>query len=60
MTDTVFSNSSNRWMYPSDRPLQSKLQHSRWTLKDWLCFQVSVKSLKSTNCPSSVDGFSLH
>ncbi|XP_037599650.1 rabphilin-3A isoform X3 [Cebus imitator] len=23
MTDTVFSNSSNRWMYPSDRPLQS-------------------------------------
>uniref|UniRef100_A0A2R9B9N7 Rabphilin 3A n=1 Tax=Pan paniscus TaxID=9597 RepID=A0A2R9B9N7_PANPA len=24
MTDTVFSNSSNRWMYPSDRPLQSK------------------------------------
>uniref|UniRef100_G1QGU1 Rabphilin-3A n=1 Tax=Nomascus leucogenys TaxID=61853 RepID=G1QGU1_NOMLE len=26
MTDTVFSNSSNRWMYPSDRPLQSKLQ----------------------------------
>ncbi|XP_069353349.1 rabphilin-3A isoform X1 [Eulemur rufifrons] len=23
MTDTVFSNSSNRWMYSSDRPLQS-------------------------------------
>uniref|UniRef100_A0A4X1TDL9 Rabphilin 3A n=2 Tax=Sus scrofa TaxID=9823 RepID=A0A4X1TDL9_PIG len=26
MTDTVFSNSSSRWMCPSDRPLQSKLQ----------------------------------
>uniref|UniRef100_A0A8I3PHM5 Rabphilin-3A n=1 Tax=Canis lupus familiaris TaxID=9615 RepID=A0A8I3PHM5_CANLF len=26
MTDTVFSNNSNRWMCPSDRPLQSKLQ----------------------------------
>uniref|UniRef100_A0A2K6UFR1 Rabphilin-3A n=1 Tax=Saimiri boliviensis boliviensis TaxID=39432 RepID=A0A2K6UFR1_SAIBB len=26
MTDTVFSSSSNRWMYPGDRPLQSKLQ----------------------------------
>uniref|UniRef100_A0A8C9DDI6 Rabphilin-3A n=1 Tax=Prolemur simus TaxID=1328070 RepID=A0A8C9DDI6_PROSS len=26
MTDTVFSSSSNRWMYSSDRPLQSKLQ----------------------------------
>ncbi|KAF4011690.1 hypothetical protein G4228_003144 [Cervus hanglu yarkandensis] len=26
MTDTVFSSSSSRWMYPSDRPLQSKLQ----------------------------------
>uniref|UniRef100_A0A8C0KYQ6 Rabphilin 3A n=1 Tax=Canis lupus dingo TaxID=286419 RepID=A0A8C0KYQ6_CANLU len=24
MTDTVFSNNSNRWMCPSDRPLQSK------------------------------------
>uniref|UniRef100_A0A8C6A5A9 Rabphilin 3A n=1 Tax=Marmota marmota marmota TaxID=9994 RepID=A0A8C6A5A9_MARMA len=24
MTDTVVSNSANRWMYPSDRPLQSK------------------------------------
>uniref|UniRef100_A0A8W4FL15 Rabphilin 3A n=1 Tax=Sus scrofa TaxID=9823 RepID=A0A8W4FL15_PIG len=24
MTDTVFSNSSSRWMCPSDRPLQSK------------------------------------
>uniref|UniRef100_H0VU80 Rabphilin 3A n=1 Tax=Cavia porcellus TaxID=10141 RepID=H0VU80_CAVPO len=26
MTDTVVSSSSNRWMYPSDRPLQSRLQ----------------------------------
>ncbi|VFV23794.1 rabphilin-3a-like isoform 1 [Lynx pardinus] len=26
MTDTVFSNSSSRWMCPSDRPLQSELQ----------------------------------
>uniref|UniRef100_A0A8C7BDP0 Rabphilin 3A n=1 Tax=Neovison vison TaxID=452646 RepID=A0A8C7BDP0_NEOVI len=26
MTDTVFSNSSSRWMCPSNRPLQSKLQ----------------------------------
>ncbi|XP_054450046.1 rabphilin-3A isoform X2 [Pteronotus mesoamericanus] len=26
MTDTVFSNSSSRWVCPSDRPLQSKLQ----------------------------------
>ncbi|XP_059975635.1 rabphilin-3A isoform X2 [Mesoplodon densirostris] len=26
MTDTVFSNSSSRWMCPSDRPQQSKLQ----------------------------------
>ncbi|XP_075852703.1 rabphilin-3A isoform X2 [Microcebus murinus] len=26
MTDTVFSSSSNRWMYSGDRPLQSKLQ----------------------------------
>ncbi|KAM5239353.1 LOW QUALITY PROTEIN: rabphilin-3A [Ctenodactylus gundi] len=26
MTDTVVSNSSNQWMYPSDRPLQPTLQ----------------------------------
>ncbi|KAI4536303.1 hypothetical protein MG293_013695 [Ovis ammon polii] len=26
MTDTVFSSSSSRWMCPSDRPLQTKLQ----------------------------------
>uniref|UniRef100_A0A2K5RS45 Rabphilin 3A n=1 Tax=Cebus imitator TaxID=2715852 RepID=A0A2K5RS45_CEBIM len=29
MTDTVFSNSSNRWMYPSDRPLQSNEKEQR-------------------------------
>ncbi|KAM6166958.1 LOW QUALITY PROTEIN: rabphilin-3A [Erethizon dorsatum] len=31
MTDTVVSSSSNRWMYPSDRPLQSRLQAS-WSV----------------------------
>ncbi|XP_058512619.1 rabphilin-3A [Ochotona princeps] len=31
MTDTVVSNSSDRWMYPSDRPLQSKLQ-AGWSM----------------------------
>ncbi|KAM5199775.1 rabphilin-3A isoform 4-T21 [Hipposideros larvatus] len=32
MTDTVFSNSSSRWMCPSDRPLQSKLQ-AGWSVR---------------------------
>uniref|UniRef100_A0A674K982 Uncharacterized protein n=1 Tax=Terrapene triunguis TaxID=2587831 RepID=A0A674K982_9SAUR len=37
MTDTMFGNSTDRWMCPNDRPIQFALELNPNNLNEWMC-----------------------
>uniref|UniRef100_A0A8C0HFM7 Uncharacterized protein n=1 Tax=Chelonoidis abingdonii TaxID=106734 RepID=A0A8C0HFM7_CHEAB len=61
MTDTMFGNSTDRWMCPNDRPMSLRISVGVWS---WVCiflnsgllgpgFYLGPLSLAVTTCPCS-------